>query len=278
MKVPLHQLLVHVDDSPAAAVRLAYARKIAARHDAAVTATYAVIPALIEVPFAAEAGPQAMSALREIDDERLRRARAACAGAGADGGVAVGWCELAGFPLVPAFAEQALYADLLVLGQRQPQGGPAGIPFDFVESVLLDSGKPALVVPYAARELAAPESIAIAWKPTREAARAVAAALPLLQRAREVHVLTWGELAEKPEGGLDLGGWLERRGVQPAWHRETGAEPEAIGDRFLSRAFELGADLGVMGVYGHSRAREWVLGGASRTVLQAMTVPMLMAH
>jgi nucleotide-binding universal stress UspA family protein len=62
------------------------------------------------------------------------------------------------------------------------------------------------------------------------------------------------------------------------WHRESGAEPEIVGELMLSRAFDLGCDLFVMGCYGHSRAREWVLGGASRTVLQSMTVPVLLAH
>ncbi|MBE7940635.1 MULTISPECIES: universal stress protein [Ramlibacter] len=277
MKAPLHQLLVHLDDAAPAAVRLAYARKIAARHEAALAAAYAVIPSMVEVPFAAEAGPQALDALREIDVQRRAQAHAVFDASQAPGDTA-SWCELSGFPLVSSFSEQALYADLLVLGQHQPEGGPAGIPFDFVESVLLTAGKPALVVPYTARALELPQTLAIAWKPTREAARAVAAALPLLQQAREVHVLTWGEGATTPAGGLDLPAWLQRRGVEARWHREAEAEPDTVGDHFLSRACDLGADLLVMGVYGHSRAREWVLGGASRTVLQAMTVPVLVAH
>jgi len=122
------------------------------------------------------------------------------------------------------------------------------------------------------------ETVVIAWKPTREAARAVSAAVPLLQRARRVHVLSWNQEEDGIGGGrLDLDGYLKLRGIEPAWHRED-REPDFLGELLLTRAFDLNADLLVMGCYGHSRAREWVLGGTSRTVLQSMTLPVLMAH
>ena len=74
-----------------------------------------------------------------------------------------------------------------------------------------------------------------------------------------------------------MNGYLWRHGVEAIWHRE-GQEPQALGELLLSRAFDLHADLLVMGCYGHSRTREWLLGGTSRTVLRAMTLPVLMAH
>jgi nucleotide-binding universal stress UspA family protein len=100
----------------------------------------------------------------------------------------------------------------------------------------------------------------------------------MLQRARRVHVLSWSGAEEAVSGQrLDLDGYLKLHGVAATWHREAG-EPELLGELLLSRAFDLEADLLVMGCYGHSRAREWVLGGTSRTVLQSMTLPVLMAH
>lgn len=72
-------------------------------------------------------------------------------------------------------------------------------------------------------------------------------------------------------------GYLQLRGIEPTWHREGGGEPGILGELLLSRACDLGADLLVMGCYGHSRMREWVLGGTSRTVQQSMTLPALMA-
>jgi nucleotide-binding universal stress UspA family protein len=103
--------------------------------------------------------------------------------------------------------------------------------------------------------------------------------VPLLQRAKEVHVLCWGDAGETRVAGerLELGRYLAMHGVQPTWHRDA-SEPEGLGEILLSRVSDLGADMLVMGCYGHSRAREWTLGGASRTILGSMTVPVLMAH
>ena len=91
--------------------------------------------------------------------------------------------------------------------------------------------------------------------------------------------MAWGEEEDDGVRGsrLNLDTYLHQRGIQPHWHREQ-SEPDFIGEAMLSRAFDLGSDLLVMGCYGHSRAREWVLGGASRTVLRSMTIPVFMAH
>ena len=280
MKESLTQLLVHLDASAHAGQRLEVARSIAQTHGAAVTALYAVTPALLVVPFAPEAGPSVASTLGQIDDERRAAARAAFDRSPALPGVHAAWAEVDDYPIVPAVVRQALYADLLVLGQYDPEDSEsAGIPFDFPEQVMAGSGKAALVLPYAGLPAAVGQTVAIAWKATREAARAVSAAVPLLQRARQVHVLSWGD-EQEPVGGarLDLDSYLRLRGVEPVWHREAGPEPKELGDLLLSRAFDLEADLLVMGCYGHSRAREWVLGGTSRTVLRSMTLPVLMAH
>jgi nucleotide-binding universal stress UspA family protein len=280
MKESLTQLLVHLDASPRAARRLGVARDIAQTHGAAVTALYAVTPALLVVPFAPEAGPSVATALGQIDEERRAQARGGFDRSIAAPGVHAAWAEVQDYPIVPAFARQALYADLLVLGQHDPSDAEAaGVPFDFAETVMAASGKPALILPYAELPAAVGQTVVIAWKPTREAARAVSAAVALLQRARRVHVLSWGNEEEDVVGArLDLDGYLKLRGVEATWHREGGDEPPFMGDLLLSRAFDLDADLLVMGCYGHSRAREWVLGGTSRTVLRSMTLPVLMAH
>lgn len=279
MKESLTQLLVHLDGSPRAARRLGVAREIAQNQGAAVTVLYAVTPALLVVPFAPEAGPSVAEALGQIDEQRRTQARGVFDRSIATPGVHAAWAEVQDYPIVPAFARQALYADLLVMGQHDPSDTEAaGVPFDFVETVMATSGKPALVLPYAENPGTVGQTVVIAWKPTREAARAVSAAVPMLQRARRVHVLSWGSEEEDVAGArLDLDSYLKLRGVQPTWHRE-GQEPNFMGDLLLSRAFDLDADLLVMGCYGHSRAREWVLGGTSRTVLQSMTLPVLMAH
>lgn len=274
------QLLVHLDASPQAAQRLELARRIGQAQGAAVTALYAVTPRFVELPFAPEIGPGIAAALRDVDDGLRLQARKAFDQELATPGWPVAWAEVRDDPVMGAFAQQALYADLLVLGQHDPDSQQAsGVPSDFAETVMVASGKPALILPYTGRP---PELlggiVVIAWKAAREAARAVSAALYLLQRARRVHVLTWSGDDEPIDGNrLDLSGYLKLRGVEAVWH-EQGEAPQALGELLLSRAFDLEADLLVMGCYGHSRAREWVLGGTSRTVLRSMTLPVLMAH
>ena len=284
MSLSLGQLLVHLDATPQAMQRLDVACRIRQAQGCAVTALYAVTPSLLELPFPPEVGPEIAASLRDLDDERRARVRKAFDQSLARQALDAGWAEVRGASVIAAFAQQALFADLLVLGQQDPSGVPQdGVPRDFVEDVMASSGKPALVLPYAGLPATIGETIVIAWKPTREAARAVAAAVPLLQRARRVHILSWSVVDAQQEDAsisgdqLTLTGYLKRLGVEATWHRD-GQEPSQMGELLLSRAFDLGADLLVMGCYGHSRAREWVLGGTSRTVLKSMTLPVLMTR
>lgn len=274
------QLLVHLDPASASAGRLAYARRLAQRMDAALAALYAATPGYLELPYAPELGPSLAAELVALDAERRARTVKMFDQVTGTAGPAATWSEAKDMAVVPAVTQQALHADLLVLGQYERDSDAiGGVPFDFVETVIAASGRPAVVVPYVGWPGAVADVVAIAWKPTREAARALSASLPLLRGAREVHVLTWGPSAESGIVGtqLDLAGYLRLHGVQARWHN-GGPEPHALGEVLLSRTADLGADLLVMGCYGHARAREWVLGGTSRTLLEAMTLPVLMAH
>jgi nucleotide-binding universal stress UspA family protein len=278
----MKQFLVHFDDSPAAVQRLQFARRLASAHSGMVAALYAVTPALLEMPLAVEAGAAAVAALREIDERRCATAKAAFETAiEQQSGVRAHWAQVTDDPVTAGFNEQALFADVVVLGQRAPSSSQVpGVPPDLVDSTVFGAGRPALVVPFIGPAATDAQNIAVAWKPTREAARALDAAVPLLQQAREVHVLQWGDDAGAGIRGshLDLAGWFRDRGIDVNWHRERGSEPESVGELLLTRSFELGCDLLVMGCYGHSRAREFVFGGATRTVLRSMPVPVLMAH
>ena len=280
MNGSLAQLLVHMDALPNAQQRLEAARRLGQAQGAAVMTLYAVMPRFVQLPFAPEIGPGIAASLQDIDDQQRRLARSAFDQALATPGTAVEWAEIRDDPMMAAFAQQAFYADLMVLGQHDPSTDPSsGVPSDFAENVMLMSGKPALILPYAGLPPAViGETVVIAWKPAREAARAVSAAMPLLKRARRVVILSWSGDDEKVVGKrLDLRGYLRLNGVEASW-QEQGNETSGLGELLLSRSFDLGADLLVMGCYGHSRAREWVLGGTSRTVLESMTLPVLMSH
>jgi nucleotide-binding universal stress UspA family protein len=152
-----------------------------------------------------------------------------------------------------------------------------------VEAVLLESGRPVLIVPYVGAPPRIGSNILVAWDGGREATRAISDAMPLLVRARQVTVVTLDPGAAKR--GVDtparerLVAHLRRHGVAARIESdELGAGDVAIGDWLLSRSFDLGVDLLVMGGYGHPRWREQALGGATQALLSAMTVPVLMAH
>jgi nucleotide-binding universal stress UspA family protein len=174
----------------------------------------------------------------------------------------------------------ARYADLLIIGQAGGESGD-GVPRRAVEHVVLDAGRPVLIIPYTGSGATLGERVLVAWNASREATRALTDALPLLQRARSVDVVTVNAHAER-EGhgelpGADVALYLARHSVRANVH-PTHAGDVDVGEWLLSRAADLGTDLIVMGAYGHSRFREMVLGGTTRTMLASMTVPVLMAH
>jgi len=278
---PIKRILVHLDASPRSAVRLEVARQLAQRHEAAVTGLFAVTSNFVEMPFAMAESSQAGEIVLKLDAERRDRALALFQQGAQGAGAAVSWSELGTEPVIWGFTQQALHADLLVMGQHEADSPAArDVPADLVQSVVLGSGKPTLVVPYVGEVKTVGHNILVAWNPSRESARALQAALPLLQTAQQVHVVTWSEQQSAPQGADErrrLEQYLHAHGVQATLHW-YGDGPGNAGDRLLSLSTDLGCDLLVMGCYGHSRARELVLGGASRTVLKSMTLPVLMAH
>lgn len=181
------------------------------------------------------------------------------------------------------------YADLVVISQYNAKDKSPSVMRDFPAYVLLHSGRPVLIVPYAPplpllAPPAAARNVLISWNASKEASRAVSAALPLLQRAGQVHVAIFdaqvhaAEHGEQP--GAELLHYLARHGVEARLHLLDGGGVRRgdIGEALLSQAADLSADLLVMGAYGHSRLRETILGGVTRTILQSMTIPVLMAH
>jgi nucleotide-binding universal stress UspA family protein len=280
MTTSYRQVLVHLDATRGIPHRLAAARQVAQVNGAALAALYATLPGFIELPYAPELGPTLAADLVELDEKRLAQAIKVFDEAMQAPGPHATWSQTSGDSVVGAFTQQARYADLVVFGQHDSKDEASrGVPADFIESVLAQSGRPGLVIPYIDWPKSIGTRVAIAWKETPEAARAVTAAMPFLERAERVHVLAWGEDSTPQASGapLDLASYLRSHGVEAIWHA-CGPEPDEIGELMLSAAFDAEADLLVMGCYGHSRAREWVLGGATRTMLRSMTLPVLMTH
>ena len=275
----IRSVLLHLDASTGATHRLRAAHRLAATHSAELDVLYAVTPALLQYPMAASADSQLAAMLATLDVETRARVRAAFERERVHVGLPnLPWQETQDSPIL-ALKRRAFEVDLLVMAQVDPdERQQSQVPVDFAASVLIETGKPALLLPYIHTEVEFGRTILIAWKDTAASARAVTAALPMLRLAKSVHVASWEEPGEPgADEPLSVERFLRRHGVTAKVHR--GGRPTGdIGELMLSLAADLQADLIVMGCYGHSRAREWLLGGATRTMLQSMTVPVLMSH
>jgi nucleotide-binding universal stress UspA family protein len=270
----IRSILLHLDATPGSAARLALARALADRHGARVTALFGVRPDPSQTSFAYSAGAALQAAEAQgapLDSERARLQDLLAAGERE-----CLWCDVVGDSVVHGFVAEAAYADLLVIGAPSgaDDGGP---PAGFVQSVILQSGTPAIVVPAAQLPGTLGERVLVAWDGSVPAARALKAALPLLQRAAAVEVVSCARQAPAaPFSGIGPATWLQRHGVEATMHVHP-AQPD-VADQLRAIAERSGADLLVMGCYGHSRFREQVFGGVTRGLLARLPVPVLMAH
>lgn len=175
---------------------------------------------------------------------------------------------------------QARYGDLVVIGQSEPGEFLPRLRSDFPDYVVLNSPRPVLVIPSSGACATLGQRVTVGWNGSAEAARAIASAIPLLQGAAQVDLVVFDAAAEDglhgDEPGADMALYLARHGVPTEVHARAAALPG--GQSLLAFALERSADLIVMGAYGHSRFRETLLGGMTRDLLAASTIPLWMAH
>jgi len=273
----IRAILVHVDATGESATRLEVACAIAQRQRAAVRALFGTASLVEPRSFGYSAGAalEHATALRAL---RLEQARADLQRSLGDGASAVDWYDVVGDSVGHGFVQEALFADLVVLGQQPPgSAGDGGAPAGFIEQVVMEAGRPTLVIPQILRTESVGRRALIAWNGSAPAARAITGALPLLREAEEVHAVTWGRGPSiAPFSRLDLGDHLARHGIALTAHQR--APSSHVGEELFELAETLGADLVVMGCYGHGRATERVLGGATRSTLRKMSLPVLMVH
>ncbi|MET3494435.1 universal stress protein [Variovorax boronicumulans] len=181
---------------------------------------------------------------------------------------------------VDAVVRYGRASDLLVLGQSDGSTKLDTTVHALAEQVLTEVGRPVLVVPSAGVFEGIPKNIVVAWDGSRESAVALQAALPALQRATHVTLLSLRHPRDEEDAQLlmvpDMLQFLLRHGVRARASSEV--TEIGIADALLSRISDLGAELLVMGGYSHSRLRERILGGVTRQILEQMTVPVLLAH
>jgi nucleotide-binding universal stress UspA family protein len=271
-------ILVHLNDSRRVERVLEPAAQLAARFDSHLIGfhAYSAVPAS-PIPMASSALGSIVAAERrnsEVIADTFKRITS--------GKPYVAEWQLQKVPhvdLADVVMERGRVADLIVAGQTDPEWDLSPL-MDFPERLALESGRPVLVIPYAGRYATVGRRVVIAWKRSRETARAVFDALPLLREAEAVHILEIKDHAEDANTlarDTAIAAALGRHGIKPEVRTST-ASDISVGDEILSRASDLDADLLVMGAYGHSRFRELVFGGATRHIAWHMTLPTLLSH
>ena len=272
-------ILVHCDASRGTAGRLGIAVDLADRFAGHVVGLH--VRQAFQAPAFTDAGP-AMDSLYRTYETTMRAEEAMATAAFRDAvgnqGISSEWRVADGY-VDEILAAEARVADLVIVGQAEPDSPPTATPDDLAEDIAMAAECPVLIVPYIGAAKPPGKTVMLCWNDSREAKHAAVGALPLLAAADKVIVLIIDPKASRgrEEPGADVAVWLARHGVKVTVQRDSAADSD-VGGVILSRAADQDADLIVMGLYGHSRVREWVLGGASRTLLASMTAPLLVAH
>jgi nucleotide-binding universal stress UspA family protein len=283
-------VLAHVSDSAGVDKVLACAATVAKAQGASVHAIHAMEPLYMGVHLSPEAAMTAAQLGQEAEHKRVAVARERVLEAARDCGVPLEFHSTGGDP-VDAINTHARAADLAVLAQPA-DNDPLGPSRRFASKLLVTANCPVLFVPSAGAVNSCGTNVLVAWSATRESARALRDALPILKKAKAVKVLRFGALDTGAQEPLDaVIAYLAAHGVtasgsvQPVRQvsfSERMLTPTvvdaSIAELFLSQAADIGADLIVMGGYGHTRVYELALGGVTRTILGSMTVPVLMSH
>jgi len=276
----LCDILVHVDQSPRAQMRLDIAAELARQHGAHLTALQVIDVAMPVMAMGDGGGGAVIAELMEQMRQSALVAgvqlKVAFEAALARDGIMGEWRQVEGTTR-EILALHGRYADLLVLGQDDPESDSDGL----LEAVVFDSGRPVLAIPFAGSFKTIGKRVLVGWNASREASRALHDALPLIAKAETATVFlanpTRGLDGHGEEPGADIARHMVRHGLKVEVAKVI-ADDVPDSALLLNHASDMGADLLVMGAYGHSRLREFILGGMTRSLLREMTVPVLLSH
>lgn len=281
----LRRILVDLSPTGHSHAHREVALALAAAHGAKAVGYYRVPNPSLAVAYHGAVPVELFDTLVRRAFEGAAAAESAFVAAAGNAGVTPAWYRAEGGEDWP-LEVYARYADLVVVRQSEPD---APIDRDAPGVLAIAAGRPVLVVPYIGGGESLGRRVLVAWDGSREAARAVHDALPILRRSESVVVYCANPVPGDYLPGADIAAHLAEHGVAAEAHEtasrldpnETavvGARSVPAGDLLLSAAADMAADLMVMGAYGHARLRELVLGGVTRHVLEHMTLPVLLAH
>lgn len=282
-------IIVHIDGSEDCTARLDLAATVARRQGAGLTALHVAkraadpfaLPCRLDCLEIEAAATRIQATLRQAEEhfDRLARRMPEASWRVVD-------AEATLFDdIAPVLVREARYADLVIIGQDGAGGTEEHRLAALPQELLLRSGRPLLIVPHGYRAAGIGDRVIVCWKPDRESARALRDALPLLRGGKAVQVVQIGEAGESDDAAAraraDLEcvvGYLAAHRVEATARYERCLPDLNAAAQLLRHASGFGADLMVMGGYNHSRLHEFLLGGVTREILGAMTVPVLISH
>lgn len=273
----LKNLLVHVGDDKLSDARITAACTMARNSDADVTGLY-VRPYPVVIPAAPIGGAvPVIEGLSEAFEKACDEAQERFSKITEREGVQGNWHEDDG-DAAERIALHARYADLSVIGQWSPDDTPDRLPRDLAALVALSSGRPVMMLPYAGDHSLAFKRVMLCWNGTRESARAAHDMLAVMPEGTHVDVLCVDpDDAGERDPGADIARLLASHGLEVDAHRMSSGDI-SVSDTILSASSDFGSDLIVMGAYGHARFQEIAFGGATRDIMQAAPVPLLLSH
>ena len=274
-------ILIHLDHSSGCRNRLEIAFELARDFDARITGLFVVpdyvVPSYVEAQISVDV-------ITDVTEKALARAEDSMAiyqKLADEAGVSMEGQVLEG-QVIPILREHSKYSDLLLLGQDQPDD-PDNASYGLADSLLFEGACACIVVPHSGKLSTPGKRVLLTWNASRESARALREALPLLSRAETVVVLS----SEPDDGDSSTAGghphareltkFLKSHGIEAI---SSGiSDPDmSVTDAIIGQAADMNADLIVMGAYGHTRLREIILGGVTRDLLKQAPMPLLLAH
>lgn len=274
-------ILLHLDHSNGCRNRLDTAFAMAKKHDALITGLFVVpdyvVPSYVEAQISVDL-------ITDVTEKALARARDTLSGyqkLADEAGVKLDAHVVEG-QVIPILREHSKYSDLLMLGQDQPDD-PDNASYGLADALLFEGACACMMVPHSGKLALPGNRVLLTWNASRESARALREAMPLLKTAETVVVLSSepadadAEIARGHPHADELARFLESHGIESVSSGISDMDISAS-DAILGQAAEMNADLIVMGAYGHARLREIILGGVTRDLLKQSPIPLLLAH
>ena len=277
----LKDILVHIDNSVSCENRLQTALQLAEQHGAHLIGLYTIPPLTMPGYVAVEIPLETIQTLHNAAKRDSQQGEALFSKLTTNSSVSCEWrCEEGTYE--ETLLQHARYVDLIVIGQQNRQDSDAQAQIHSPDNILLDVGRPVLIIPHSGQCASIGKQVLIGWNGSREAIRAINHAIPILQVANKVEIVSIEKSKQRqPEKiitGTDIALHLARHDVTAEAHIISSEGNTRTATLLLTHAGEIGADLLVIGAYGHSRWKEMILGGVTHELLDTMTLPVFASH